>query len=336
MNDFTGIWIPAEILAIQDMNLTEKILAAQVLMLSRSGECTAKNRYLSVMLGGLSETSISQTLQSLKKKEYVCIEDGKSIGNKRTMYPSLKLLQTLCKNLTEGPWKWEQLNPPSVKILKSLYKILTEATQESYTPYVRILQSLYKNLTEPIYKDQNKEESKEESKEENNKGVDEENFSVADAPVPEVVLPVNNKKKGRKAPTPTPPSVVTKIKELIEKTSPGYYWDGRNAKAAAEINAKLRLAILTKSKDKYSVEDVTDEEVIHSLTMLINMANQLTSFYHFTDLPTLNTRFNEILTQIKDGKTNTTSTQGRGVRARPGTGSVSAEFDGLAERLLGI
>ena len=175
MSDFTGIWLTAEVLAIDDLNLTEKVLASQVLMLSRSGECTAQNPHLARQIG-LTTTSISQTLKSLRLKGYICIEDGKEQGNKRQMYPSLKLLQTLCKNLTEG---WSGVSQASVKILKSLYKILTEATQDSYTPYVKILHTLFKNFTELYIRNENKDESKIESKEKKRRTV-----SRADALTP--------------------------------------------------------------------------------------------------------------------------------------------------------
>ncbi|WP_080057156.1 hypothetical protein [Spirosoma aerolatum] len=160
MNEFTGIWLPAEILAITDLNLTEKVLAAQVVMLSRVGVCRAQNDHLASQTR-LTTTTVSQTLKHLKEKGYIIIEAGKEEGNKRIMYPSLKLLQTLCKNLTEG---WQKSSKLTVKVLQSLYKILTDPLQDSYRPYVKILQTLFKDFTEPYIRTENKDENKGESK----------------------------------------------------------------------------------------------------------------------------------------------------------------------------
>jgi predicted transcriptional regulator len=200
MSEFTGIWLPAELLAVEELNLTEKVIAAQVLMLSRSGECTAKNEHLSSQLG-LTKTTVSQTLKLLRLKGWIEIEDGKMAGNKRQMYPSLKFLQTLCKNLTEG---WLKSNKLSVKILQILYKISTYPIQDSDRAYVKILQTLFKNLTELYIRTESKEESKDESK-----GEKEGEGAASTPPLPEIE--VEAEKRGR-APTPSsgpPPIPVT-------------------------------------------------------------------------------------------------------------------------------
>jgi len=166
MSEFTGIWLPAPILRIPGLNLTEKVLLAQVILLSRTGECTATNPTLADNLD-TTETTISTTLSRLSKKEFVHIESGREQGNKRKIYPSLKSLMTLFKNLNEG----DRL---SLKVLKDMFNFLKEAIEDSSRPYLNILYTLFKNLKEaPIYiRLESKEESKRESKAESFKVVD--------------------------------------------------------------------------------------------------------------------------------------------------------------------
>ncbi|QMW05387.1 helix-turn-helix domain-containing protein [Spirosoma foliorum] len=156
MNDFSGIWLPATVLGLTGLNLSEKVVLSQVIMLSRDGECRAKNDYLSRQTG-VTVTTISTTLTRLQKKGYIHIEDGKEQGNKRQMYPSLKSLNTLFKNLKEG-------DVASLKIFKTLYKNFKEALKEIERPYLNILYSLFQNFKELIYRIDNKEENKEENK----------------------------------------------------------------------------------------------------------------------------------------------------------------------------
>ncbi|MVM34263.1 hypothetical protein GO755_29805 [Spirosoma sp. HMF4905] len=194
MNEFTGIWLPAEILAISGLNLTEKVLAAQVVMLSRSGECSAKNPYISNQIK-LSETSVSTNLNTLFSKGWIVIEDGKSEGNKRIMYPSLKILNTLFKNLKEGV---SHLSPPSLKILKSLFKFFKEAIQDSERGYLRILKSLFKDFKELYIRNESKGESKDEIKDES--------FIPAESAPEENSNPLDENPSGQTPPPPTPSS----------------------------------------------------------------------------------------------------------------------------------
>ncbi|MFD2936285.1 hypothetical protein [Spirosoma flavum] len=162
MSEFTGIWLPAEILAIDKLNLTERVLAAQVVMLSRSGECTAQNEYIASQIQ-MTETCVSLKLKALKDKGWIEIDPGKDEGNKRRMYPSLKMLQTLFKNIKEGV---SHLNPFSLKILKSLFKYFKEPTQDFERGYLKILKTLFKDFKESYIRNENKDESKEENKDE--------------------------------------------------------------------------------------------------------------------------------------------------------------------------
>ncbi|GAB3278445.1 hypothetical protein GCM10027347_52860 [Larkinella harenae] len=140
MNEFTGIWLPESILSLKDLNLTERVLLAQVVLLSLSGECRALNRTLAGNMR-VTETTVSLSVKSLRIKEYLVVEDNNATGNQRLIYPSLKTLMTLFKNLKEG-------DGYSLKILKSLFKNLKEGVSKSERGYLKILKSLFKNLKE--------------------------------------------------------------------------------------------------------------------------------------------------------------------------------------------
>lgn len=72
MNDnFKGVWIPKDILAIKKLNLTQKLLLSIMVSLSqKDGNCKPSNGYLS-MIVGISKTSISINLNTLCKLGYI-------------------------------------------------------------------------------------------------------------------------------------------------------------------------------------------------------------------------------------------------------------------------
>ncbi|GAB4000777.1 hypothetical protein GCM10028807_54730 [Spirosoma daeguense] len=156
MADFSGIWLSKPVLELSDLNLTDKVVLCQVITLSRENECNATNKYLAGQIG-TTVTSISLILKKLSQKDYIHIEDGKNEGNKRQIYPSLKSLNTLFKNLKEG-------DAASLKIFNTLFKNFKEALIKFERPYLKILNTLFNNFKELIYRIENKRENKEESK----------------------------------------------------------------------------------------------------------------------------------------------------------------------------
>lgn len=175
MNDFTGIWVPAQFLALKDTKLLETCLLSHVTMLSRYGECTAKNPVIARQLG-VTVTSVSTTLSALKKKGYLHIEEGVDLGNKRKVYPTLLTWTTLFKNFKEG------MDSSTEKVFKTLFKsfkevfknlnevfkILNEPVQNFERGYLKVLHSLFQNFKELIYRIENKGESKPENKPQSN------------------------------------------------------------------------------------------------------------------------------------------------------------------------
>jgi len=68
--EFTGIWIPKEILEIEDIGVTEKMVLSTILALSKNGGCRANNRYFSELFK-ISRTRVSIIISNLYKKSYI-------------------------------------------------------------------------------------------------------------------------------------------------------------------------------------------------------------------------------------------------------------------------
>jgi DNA-binding MarR family transcriptional regulator len=154
MSGFTGIFIPQEILMIEELTLLEKVLLSQVIPLSASGECNASNGYLSKRIG-VTETTISTSLKSLENKGYLQTFLNRKEGNKRKI-----------EIFYHGDTLFKIFKDPSESNLKTLFKNLKDPLKKSYIPYLNNLKTLFKNLNF-IYKEDSKEESKEESKDDN-------------------------------------------------------------------------------------------------------------------------------------------------------------------------
>jgi len=67
---FKGIWIPKEILAIEDIGTTEKMILSVILALDKNGGCKANNRYFAELLG-ISKTRVSLIIRNLFNKSYI-------------------------------------------------------------------------------------------------------------------------------------------------------------------------------------------------------------------------------------------------------------------------
>lgn len=79
----TGLWIPVEIEALP-LNLTEKVLLAEIVSLDRVGECFASNEHFSKLLG-IRADSASRMISKLKKLGY--IKQTGFDGRKRKLIP---------------------------------------------------------------------------------------------------------------------------------------------------------------------------------------------------------------------------------------------------------
>lgn len=69
-NSFEGLWIPKEILQIEELNSSEKIILAEITALSKDGRCTASNRHIAEVTG-IGQRYVEKILPKLKKKGYI-------------------------------------------------------------------------------------------------------------------------------------------------------------------------------------------------------------------------------------------------------------------------
>lgn len=81
----TGLWIPVEI-EVLPLNLTEKVLLAEIVSLDRVGECFASNEHFSKLLG-IRPDSASRMISKLKKLGY--LKQTGFDGRKRKLTPIL-------------------------------------------------------------------------------------------------------------------------------------------------------------------------------------------------------------------------------------------------------
>lgn len=82
----TGLWIPVEI-EVLPLNLSEKVLLAEIVSLDRVGECFASNEHFSKLLG-VRPDSASRMISKLKKLGY--IKQSGFDGRRRKLTPILQ------------------------------------------------------------------------------------------------------------------------------------------------------------------------------------------------------------------------------------------------------
>lgn len=70
--EFTGVWVPAELLENKELTLKEKIFLAGLKYLYTGRECTATNAEMAEFFG-LSEKAVSKIINSLDKKGYLIV-----------------------------------------------------------------------------------------------------------------------------------------------------------------------------------------------------------------------------------------------------------------------
>jgi DNA-binding transcriptional regulator GbsR (MarR family) len=134
-NQYTGVWIPKEVLKIGIKNGNERILFSMILMLSKNSSCTASNGYLSERLQ-LSKGQISRLISELQNKNLVNIFVDRSNGNKRKITIN-KEYTKLCANLNIGI---EDKSIPIRKDDDTLYANMSinnkEDTKDRYNIYI--------------------------------------------------------------------------------------------------------------------------------------------------------------------------------------------------------
>lgn len=174
------------------------------------------------------------------------------------------------------------------------------------------------------------------------KEVDADASTFPNDPIEPEVIP-SEQKKGKAPSTgsadPLPqkkePSIVTQIKNAVLQFDPEYYWDAKNGASAKSIANKLRNAINIRSKTEFeaghkeSYTECNEQDIVNAFIVLVNRSYELAPFYQFKDLPTLNGRFNEILTQLKNGKSTTSQTNRK--RTRETDAEFASTIDALAD-----
>ncbi|RAJ95422.1 hypothetical protein LX87_03167 [Larkinella arboricola] len=85
------------------------------------------------------------------------------------------------------------------------------------------------------------------------------------------------------------------IRQTIEESFPGYYWDAKDGTHAKKLGVKLRAAVKA-----HLDRDPTDSESIDALKRMLKESAKLTDYYRFKDVCTFNEKFNQIIVQIKD------------------------------------
>ena len=72
-NKLEGIWVPLEILKLEDLSMSEKVILAVIEALDNKNGCFASNDYIAKVLG-VKARRISAAISSLKEKGYVTVE----------------------------------------------------------------------------------------------------------------------------------------------------------------------------------------------------------------------------------------------------------------------
>jgi hypothetical protein len=129
----------------------------------------------------------------------------------------------------------------------------------------------------------------------------------------------SNHVKEKKPPPPKvapkgPPTLHARIKEMIESLNPGYYWQAKDGKAAESLIKKIR----HRWQNKHGSE-ATDDNVAESLQWV--MDNLPEWYRNKWDTCTIESKFEAILKQITDDRTNgksdnSGSTNATGVSSR--------------------
>lgn len=85
--EFTGLWVPIEILQNEEMTSTEKLVLAVIYGLSKDGRCTASNQYIAEAAGSGFD-HVKKIIPKLARNGYIHVKsfrDDKKII-RRTIY----------------------------------------------------------------------------------------------------------------------------------------------------------------------------------------------------------------------------------------------------------
>jgi DNA-binding MarR family transcriptional regulator len=130
---FKGIWIPAEILSLEDLSTTDKLLLSQIYSLGKDKGSVASNLYLSKALK-ITPINVSKHISKLKKLEL--IEEIKNENNRRILKINLR---NLPQNTELDNYNNKNTLTTNVKIdLSELIKASENKISESINPITQI------------------------------------------------------------------------------------------------------------------------------------------------------------------------------------------------------
>ena len=97
MKEFTGIWIPDEVLVDKNLNDKEKTIFSMILSLSKENDCIMSNSYISKLLN-ICNVQASRIINSLKKKGYINVQIIRKENLKEIAYRKIAPINRKEKN----------------------------------------------------------------------------------------------------------------------------------------------------------------------------------------------------------------------------------------------
>lgn len=88
---FKGIWIPRDLWISKDLSIQDKVFLAEIHSLDNDEGCIASNKYFANFFG-LSKSSVSRIVSTLKKKGYVSV---RLIKNKDTKEVEKRIIKVI-------------------------------------------------------------------------------------------------------------------------------------------------------------------------------------------------------------------------------------------------
>ncbi|MBN8826470.1 MULTISPECIES: helix-turn-helix domain-containing protein [unclassified Spirosoma] len=290
--------IPATVRYDKRIPPNAKLLYGEITALcNKRGYCWASNQHFAALYSVHKDT-ISAWVSALEKCDYIRTQ-------KDEMAPTIRRIYlTEATPIAVGK-KAEGIGKKTEGIGKNAY---SNHRQKDRGVTAKTPTGIGKKTEGYRQKDRH---NNKENNTESNKGNNTKNTSDANAPVSQKNSSLKNGQKKAPQVAPIPPAdtpIVTRIRRVIQARDSAYTWDGKEAKAAERIAAKLRVGINAKKRENDpTAPDCTDDEIENAFNVLIDRTAELKDYYQFTDLPNLNKNYNAIVTQLRNARNNGTS-----------------------------
>ncbi len=121
---------------------------------------------------------------------------------------------------------------------------------------------------------------------------------------------------------PQPVSFTHQMRLVVEDFSPGYYWDGADAKHAQSLEKKIRKLV-----EDSAGQPPSDDQTLGAFRKLLDKTRSLKDFYRFRDVKTLNQDFNKVVGAVREQQATNTDGKADEAKARmsapaPNTGAI--------------